>query len=359
MTYRKRHRRRPAVNDASVNILVTGAAGLLGGALIAALTKAGHSVIGLVHNAATIIGNDGHVQPSVEFDGAAPSPGAVKILHGDVRNPDLSLAPATRDWLDHNIDVVIHCAALVQFEASAEDLHAVNVDGTRHAAMLCPNARFVHVSTAYVCGLKDGVIAETICDPDAGFGNGYEQSKARAETDLRQIRPDAIIARPSIIVGEAETGRVRSFDTIYRAFKFIAEGKIATIPVLPTATLNFVPIDHVVAGICDLLIDTNAIGEIVHLAAANAVGAARFLALIGEIPGLASPRISNGDASKGKGLAERLAYPYFGYFQRSPDFETCTLARLSGRVAPDIDDAALTRQIRYCVDAGFIRPRFA
>jgi 2-alkyl-3-oxoalkanoate reductase len=342
-----------------MNILVTGAAGLLGGALVAALTTVGHPVIGLVHRTAEIVGNDGRALPVTAFDGTGPPPATAKFLRGDIRRPDLGLDPKSRAWLDRHIDVVIHCAALVQFEASADDLLAVNVDGTRHVAMLCPNARFIHVSTAYVCGLRDGLIAESACDPDGAFGNGYERSKARAETVLRQMRPDAIIARPSIIVGEAECGRIRSFDAIYRAFKFIAEGKIAAVPVSPTATLNFVPIDHVVAGIGDLCDNSDARGAIVHLAASKAVGAMQFLALIGQIPGLCSPRITafeNSDAA-GRSLAERLAQPYFGYFRRSPEFEVHALTRLSGRVAPHLDNVSLARQIRYCVDAGFIRSR--
>ena len=343
-----------------MNILVTGAAGLVGGALVAALTTAGHAVIGVVHQTTGVYGNDGcligtaHVSLSV-------APAGMMTLQGDVRRHGLGLGPATHAWLDRHIDVVIHCAALVQFEANASDLQAVNVNGTLHVAQLCPDARFIHVSTAYVCGLRDGMIAETACDPGGAFGNGYEHSKAQAETLVRRMRPDAIIARPSIIVGEAATGRIRNFDSIYRAFKLIAEGKIVSVPVLPTATLNFVPIDYVVAGICDLCDNANACGQILHLAAREAIGAAQFLSFIGKIPGLCSPLIAachNGDATA-RSLAERLAQSYFGYFRRSPNFATQALERLSGRVAPAMDAAALTRQIHYCVDAGFIRARYA
>lgn len=342
-----------------MNVFLTGAAGLLGGAVAAALAESGHAVVGLVHRAADIVGNDGRSLAMAPYDGAAPVPGTVTTLRGDVRQPGLGLDGAIRAALDRSIDVVVHCAALVKFEAEWPELEAVNVAGTGHAARLLPNARFLHVSTAYVCGLTNGPIAEAPCDPDGRFGNGYEQSKACAEAALAALRPDAVIARPSIVVGEAASGRIRSFDSIFRAFKFIAEGKITAVPAAPLATLNFVPIDHVVAAICDLVESPAARGHICHLAAREAIPAAHFLHLIGTIAGLARPALlpSCPAPDRKLGIAERLAQPYLQYFQRYPEFETTQLARLSARVTPTMDDASLIRQIGYCVDNGFIRAR--
>ncbi len=341
-----------------MTIFVTGAAGLLGGAPIAALTEAGHSVVGLVHNEATIRDNAGSALAAPHCDPTSPPP-RLCVVHGDVTRPGLGLDAATRDWLEQHVTLVIHCAALVRFDAAWDDLAAVNIGGTRHVAQLCPAARFIHVSTAYVCGLKDGPIAEAPCDPDGPFGNLYERSKAHGEMELHRLRPAAVIARPSIIVGEHASGRIRSFDTIYRAFKFIAEGKIATVPALPEATLNFVPIDHVVNGIAALVDQPDADGLIVHLAARDAVPASRFLGLIGAIAGLRSPRIiAPAQHSEARAtIAERLARPYWGYFQRHPDFATNALEKLTGIAAPVMDDAALLRQIAFCAAAGFIRAR--
>jgi nucleoside-diphosphate-sugar epimerase len=343
-----------------VAILVTGAAGLLGGALVAALTGSGHSVIGLVHREATIRDNAGAVLATQQFDPALP-PKGLAVLHGDVRKPGLGLDQASRAWLDRHVSVVIHCAALVRFDAAWDDLAAVNVAGTRHVAQLCPAARFIHVSTAYVCGLKDGAIAEAACNPDGPFGNDYERSKARGEAELHHLRPAAVIARPSIIIGEHASGRIRSFDTIYRAFKFIAEGKIAAVPASPQATLNFVPIDHVVSGIAALVEEPAADGRIVHLAAQAGVPVSRFLGLIGSVAGLHSPQII-APAAYGHHtatVAERLARPYWGYFQRHPEFATEALADLTGITAPQWDDAALLRQITFCAEAGFLRAGLA
>ena len=205
--------------------------------------------------------------------------------------------------------------------------------------------------------MRNGPIPETPCNPAGPFGNLYEQSKALGEAELHRLRPGAVIARPSIIVGEHASGRIRSFDTIYRAFKFIAEGKIAAVPASPEATLDFVPIDHVVRGIAALLEVREGEGLIVRLAARKAAGASRFPGLNCDEPGLQSPRIAEPQQhdQRGGSVAERLARPYWGYFRRHPEFATDALADLTGIAAPRWDDAALLRQIVFCAEAGFLR----
>lgn len=346
-----------------MNIFVTGAAGLLGGALVAELLRRGHGVVGLVHRSPDIRDNAGQAIAAVPFDGRMPGPGHAATVNGDLSSPGLGIDAELVRSLNSRLDLAIHCAALVKFEADARELEAVNVAGTGNLLAALPGPRFIHVSTAYVCGLRNGVIAEADCDPNAEFGNAYEQSKASAEAVVRRLRPDAVIARPSIIVGEQATGRIRSFDTIYRAFKFIAEGRIARVPVSRDASLNFVPIDHVVGGICDIAESGRNAPPVVHLAAQRAVAASDFLDLIGRIPGLKNPTVvapANRSANrdpKRAGLAERLVQPYWGYFGRCPEFETRALSSFSDRAAPEVDDAVLLRQIQYCRDAGFIRSR--
>ncbi|WP_298303513.1 SDR family oxidoreductase [uncultured Erythrobacter sp.] len=342
-------------------IFLTGAAGLLGGAIAHELVRRGHGVIGLVHNAADIRGNDGGALQASSFDGDPPQDGEILTLRGDIAEPGLGLSESERMAVAQGVDCVIHCAALVRFEAPSEDLESINVHGTCNVAKQFPNARLVHVSTAYSCGLRKGAISETSHGPNDSFGNGYERSKALAEHRLLELRPDAIIARPSIIVGEHKSGQIRSFDTVYTAFKFIAEGRVKSVRVDPRSTLNFVPIDHVVEGIVALACDTNAQSEIVHLAAREAISSELFLSLIGRTPGLRAPQIAAPcvEANGLAGMTERLIQPYLSYFERSPQFETNAITRLVGLKAPQLDAQDLLKHISFCVDEGFIKPRQA
>ncbi len=342
-------------------VFLTGAAGLLGGAIAHDLVRRGHSVIGLTHRDSAIRGNDGTALDAAPFTGTIAPHGEVRTLKGDVTLPDLGLDEAMLTALINATQCVIHCAALVKFEADFADLEAVNVSGTKNLATLFRDARFVHVSTAYTCGVFEGVIEEHLHDPEGGFANGYERSKALAEGELLAIRPDAIIARPSIILGEHKSGRIRSFDTIYAAFKLIAEGRIKHVPVATGASLNFVPIDHVVDGTVALALANEAGPHIVHLVARKAIATERFLAVIKETPGLNSPEITRPDetAPKPANMMQRLVQPYLSYFTRSPEFETRALARLTGIESPDMDEADLANHIAFCVETGFIKPRGA
>lgn len=340
-------------------VLITGAAGLIGSALAERLLRDGHGVIGIVHRTTGIRDSDGALIPVTDFHGSAPKAAEMAILRGDVAQQRLGFDDDILARLDSCVDCIVHCAAMVRFEAPSEELMRVNVEGTLNVAELCPNARFIHVSTAYVCGISNAVVPEAATPADSPYANGYEASKAATERELLVKRPDAVIARPSIVVGEQDSGKIRDFDTIYRAFKFIAEGRIQTVPVGAGAMLNFVPIDYVAEGLADLVRLGPTGPRFVHLAAQDGIAAERFLDLIGAIPGLSSPTIVEPHAYEGlaTGIADRLAQPYWPYFARSPDFAVQELERLSGRAAPTMDDAAFCRQIEYCVSAGFIKPR--
>ncbi|MEP0190027.1 MAG: SDR family oxidoreductase [Erythrobacter sp.] len=339
-----------------MKVLVTGAAGLLGGAVVDALVQRGVGVIAMVHREPIIRANSGRVLSVSEFDGSVPERGEIRTLEGDVTQPNLGLRHPVLKRLQEAVTCVIHCAALVRFEADFRELKAVNVDGTCQVAQCFPKARIVHVSTAYACGLQDGAITETVHSSDGPFSNGYERSKAVAEIALRDRRPDAIIARPSIIVGEQSTGQIRSFDAIYQAFKMIAEGRIAALPVASSATLNFVPIDHVVEGVIALATRPDQATTIVHLTAREAIGAVQFLNLIGKIQGLHRPKTASVQAhDPSKRRLEAILQPYFSYFTRSPQFRTEALELATDLSSPVMDETALLQQIQYCVDMGFIR----
>ena len=339
-------------------IFLTGAAGLLGGAIAHELVRRGHGVIGLVHSDSAICGNDGAVLDAPHFDGTLPTAGAARTLKGDITLDGLGIDAAHRETLIQGIDCVIHCAAMVRFAATLEDLKAVNVEGTLNVAAMFPKARFILVSTAYSCGLRNGYVPEQHHGANEDFGNGYERSKALAEERLLAVRPDAVVARPSIILGEQASGRIRSFDAIYAAFKFIASGRVRALSVSPGSTLNFVPIDHVVDGVVALTTQTSASGEVVHLVARQAMPSENFLGLIGEIPGLSSPAIARAavDGSACSGMTQRLIQPYLSYFTRSPDFEANAITRLTGLEPPMMTDADILKQIEFCVDSGFIKP---
>ncbi|WP_460328946.1 SDR family oxidoreductase, partial [Actinopolyspora lacussalsi] len=115
-------------------ILITGASGAVGSALLRELDGT-EEVIALTHH----------------------KPVDTTSVRGDVTRPWLGLHPAEYRELAAKVDVVVHCAAAVNFSASHEHLHRVNVVGTGHVLRFVADAgaRLVHGSTAFVARAGD------------------------------------------------------------------------------------------------------------------------------------------------------------------------------------------------------------
>jgi long-chain acyl-CoA synthetase len=92
----------------------------------------------------------------------------VEVIEGDVSLPNLGVDdPALAERLHRDLDLVLNCAGLVDFDPDLREAMSTNVDGARNAAeftLRCHRAGLLHVSTCYVAGLKNGRIDESV-DP--------------------------------------------------------------------------------------------------------------------------------------------------------------------------------------------------
>ena len=171
---------------------------------------------------------------------------------------------------------IIHSAATVYFAERLEESRRINVTGTIHMLALAEEAQragalrsFVHVSTAYVSGLRTGLVREDELDLQQKFRNTYEQTKCEAEALVRRRQADLpiVIARPSVVVGDSQTGITTSFKTVYWPLKVYASRRWRTVPGYPDTVIDLVPVDFVASGIVHLAFDDRAPGQCVHLSA--------------------------------------------------------------------------------------------
>ncbi|MEZ5681604.1 MAG: SDR family oxidoreductase [Erythrobacter sp.] len=333
-------------------ILVTGAAGLLGGEVCARLVAAGHRVTALVHRTPDILANDG-------------TPVAVpEVVRGDVSQPQMGWDSALFERIASEHDLIIHCAATVRFDLNEEDYAAVNIGGTADALALAEagGMGFLHISTAYVCGNRNGPIREDDPLPESGFANGYEASKAAGERLVRASRLRWAIARPSVVAGEHASGAIRQFDTTYAAFKLIAEGRVRHMAARQGATLDFVPIDHVAQGIVAIAERMDeASGRTFHLVAGRTLPIKRFIRTIGAYPQFHEPALVEPERfdpaslpALERRLYKRVAGLYAAYFQRDPQFDDSALRELTGGVCPPTGEPYIRRLIDYCIEVGFL-----
>src|SRR6185437_13714161 len=121
-----------------MNILITGATGLLGGHLIQALQQRGEQIRALVlpiENAERL-----HAQ-------------GVEVVRGDVTDA-ATLAPAVA-----GCDIIFHLAGMMGVNRPLADYRRVNVTGSDNlyqAAQAAGARRFVHTSSHNVYGLGHG-----------------------------------------------------------------------------------------------------------------------------------------------------------------------------------------------------------
>jgi nucleoside-diphosphate-sugar epimerase len=151
------------------------------------------------------------------------------VLEGDLTEENLGLDAADLRWIARDCDAALHNAASLTFQAAGPDDEPwrSNLQGTRHVLDVCRRTgirKLHHVSTAYVCGLRTGRILEADLDCGQTHGNDYEVSKFRAELLVRAAgfldRPT--IYRPSIILGDSQTGYTSTFYGFYAPLKLMS-----------------------------------------------------------------------------------------------------------------------------------------
>jgi thioester reductase-like protein len=244
-------------------VFLTGATGFLGMEVLARLLERGdREVIALVRAADDAAAEE-------RLDGVLrtlwrdPDPyrDGVRAVAGDVARPGLGLDQEVRTSLAEDVGAVLHCAASISFDMPLDEARAINVEGTREMVGFARECkalgrleRFVHVSTAYVAGRHSGTFRERQLVAGQKFRNTYEQTKWEAEHVVRAAGDLApAIARPSIVMGESDTGWTPAFNVLYWPLRAFSRGLFEEIPALPAAHVDIVPVDYVADSLVRLL----------------------------------------------------------------------------------------------------------
>lgn len=175
-----------------MKILVTGANGLLGQALITQLLEKKYLVTGI---------------------GKGPARLIVAALEGYIyRELDITDGPAVEAMiLDEKPAIIVHAAAMTQVdqcELNKQDCYNVNVTATRFIidAARAVEARLVYVSTDFIFDGSHGPYKE---DDEPSPVNYYGSTKLVAEKAVMESQLDWAIARTILVYGVAPaSGRV-------------------------------------------------------------------------------------------------------------------------------------------------------
>ena len=211
-------------------ILLTGASGVVGQALLPRLLENGGDVkvVALVHR--------------------SPVPGyAVTSVRGDIAAPWFGLTHEAYTRLAAKVDAVIHCAAVTDFNRTDGSLEATNVTGTQNMVAFAEQAgaTLYHVSTAFVNTTVDGDRGSTAV--------GYAASKAAAEQVLRTSGVPHVVFRPSVVIGDSESGVISAFQGLHQVVAGLFAGMMPMIPFDARWPIDFIPSDIVADAIATVV----------------------------------------------------------------------------------------------------------
>lgn len=200
------------------------------------------------------------------------------LIEGDITAEDLGIAADDLESIRDETTDVFHLAAVYDLAVDRDIAYRVNLEGTKNVNEFCKRLphlqRYNYISTCYVAGKRTGQILETELEHDTGFRNYYEETKYLAEKEVEalKITLPTTIYRPSVVVGDSETGETAKYDGIYYLIHYLRKSPNLLRMVNvgnKDVRLNLVPVDFVVDAIAELSRDENAVGKTVALADPN------------------------------------------------------------------------------------------
>ncbi len=309
-------------------------------------------------------------------DRAADFAPRAKAVFGDASEPRFGLSEGAWDGLSGEISHILHGAASVRFDLPLDEARKNNVTGSLSVLELADSTkarqgrapRVDYIGTSYVAGDRLGRVLETELSMGQGFRNTYEQTKWESEGHMRERWGDLPIAvhRPSIIVGDSQTGQTSSFNVVYWPIRIYAKGWWDLLIGNPSAPIDVVPVNWVADAILHLQKSDSTLGKCFHLAAGpdHCVTVGTMAELASQYFKKPPPRVVSPEtfwselqpemAKKLRGAMKQLVetgVQYMPYFAQNPIFDvTFSQAALldAGLEVPDVH-RYFAQLFDYCV----------
>lgn len=211
------------------------------------------------------------------------------IVEGDITLPKLGISDTDLQTIQIETTDIFHLAAAYDLGVAKDKAFSVNLEGTKNVNDLVRSVkglrRYNYVSTCYVAGRREGSILETELEHKAGFRNFYEETKYLAEIEVEQLKSylPVTIYRPSVVVGDSETGETAKYDGIYSLIGYLRRAP-SILRLLNVGNsdvrLNLVPVDFVVESLVELSHNKEAVGRTIALADHNPMTTAELFDVI-------------------------------------------------------------------------------
>ena len=303
------------------------------------------------------------------------------VIEADLVQPGMGLGPDDLKWIGDHCDRMLHNAASMTFR---EDKHGepfrTNNDGMHNVLEMCRATgikKFHHVSTAYVCGLRNGTVYERELDLGQQNGNVYEISKMTAEKMVRaaEFLDETTIYRPASVAGDSVTGYTVSSHGFYLPLQlaYVMADRIPTrlmgerffrlLGLRGDEGKNLVPVDWLSQAIVHVVTHPELHRETYHLTNPQPVTVKLIQEVIQEAIEKFSSRRFVGELTEQQildyeALFEHYMEIYRSHWRDDPKFDrTNTDRALSHLPCPQIDYEMLLRIASYPVKENFVLKR--
>jgi len=301
------------------------------------------------------------------------------VFTGDLTKVNCGLDTDAREWISTHCDQLLNNAASLCFRNADREGEPwrTNVNGTRCLLDLARSVgiRHVHhVSTAYVCGLRYDCVLEDDLEVGQEFGNDYELSKVEAEQMVRQAEcfDTATIYRPSIIVGDSQTGYTSTYHGFFAALR-IGHTLLTRVPIGVTsgrallkllgidldASKNFVPVDWVAAVVARGVCSPEARGKTLHVTHPEPLP----MSFVAEVVQEAVETYSIAATADDPDLCDEAWFAenmrtqldvYQRYFRNDPTFDRTHMLQIAGDIpCPTLDEDTLMRMSKFAISHDF------
>ena len=349
-------------------LMITGGTGFVGSMLLGELLKRGHPCMVLVRHPVPdrrsllikLLGNQGIDAPRL-FEN-----GQMCVLGGE-------LPGGLPNFVKHPIRAVVHVAGSTQFHTDSNgEPSRTNDNGTRQLLVWMDQhsiSAIHHVSTAYVFGDFPSQVPESVLQTPPKFRNAYERSKWFGERHVYQWGMSnghsATIYRPSIVVGDWQTGYATRFSGPYLAFAALdaMRQKDTCRMVRPMhisakrdANLNLIPVDYLVGLMGSIIEQPSYHGRVYNIVHPDPVSTSSLFLMIERLFGVSCDHLNRSDTSvaEDRTPGERrfsVVIRHLGkYLNQPPQFERANTAMAERRFArscPRWDEPAIGRLIDY------------
>jgi nucleoside-diphosphate-sugar epimerase len=230
----------------------------------------------------------------------------VREISADLTQPGLGLSARDRG-IAQAADVIVHCAASTSFHNNRAKMESINIRGTERVLELAAagGARLMHLSTAFVARHQPELVGQ----PLTGRGPAaYVESKVGGEDLVRSAGLGALTVRPSVVIGDSTTGRIRQAQGLHRLAGAVMRSEVPLLGIRLSTLVDCVPQDYVARAIRRLIEHGVPSGEVWLTAGQNALTAGEVIETalgVGADAGLRPSRFRVVDPD----MVERLLLP--------------------------------------------------